>query len=159
MQTTQALSDFDPNVLAAANINPETGLATDYLNHFNEVAMLIGMVSDMPDVLEEITDWQPLAYADHFMTGGFRDKELAVAAYDAAPDAVRMAFDSACTDVEFAIMDVQMRLQNGVPDGFDAADEAAALYTLISLAGGLVNGAEVEDLDTADQASIDALFD
>jgi hypothetical protein len=27
-------------VLKAANINPKTGLATDYLNHFNEAIML-----------------------------------------------------------------------------------------------------------------------
>ena len=26
--------------LKAANINPQTGLATDYLNHFNEAIML-----------------------------------------------------------------------------------------------------------------------
>ena len=27
--------------LRAANINPRTGLATDYLNHFNEAIMLL----------------------------------------------------------------------------------------------------------------------
>ena len=31
--------------LADANINPVTGLATDYLNHFNEAIMLLEMLS------------------------------------------------------------------------------------------------------------------
>ncbi|MEO8318885.1 MAG: hypothetical protein ABI561_11235, partial [Bradyrhizobium sp.] len=35
--------------LKAANINPRTGLATDYLNHFNEAIMLLEMVPDMPE--------------------------------------------------------------------------------------------------------------
>jgi len=30
--------------LLAANINPRTGLATDYLNHFNEAIMLLEMI-------------------------------------------------------------------------------------------------------------------
>ncbi|MDP3655070.1 MAG: hypothetical protein Q8R67_25705, partial [Rhodoferax sp.] len=34
-------------LLRAANINPRTGLATDYLNHFNEAIMLLEMVPDM----------------------------------------------------------------------------------------------------------------
>lgn len=35
--------------LRVANINPRTGLATDYLNHFNEAVMLLEMVPDMPE--------------------------------------------------------------------------------------------------------------
>jgi hypothetical protein len=39
--------------LAAANINPQSGLATDYLNHFNEAIMLLEMIPDMPDCVED----------------------------------------------------------------------------------------------------------
>ena len=48
--------------LTAANINPSTGLATDYLNHFNEVVMLMEMLPDMPDCAEDVLEWQPLDY-------------------------------------------------------------------------------------------------
>ena len=34
--------------LADANINPATGLATDYLNHFNEAIILLDMLSKPP---------------------------------------------------------------------------------------------------------------
>ena len=40
-------------LLSAANINPRTGLATDYLNHFNEAVMLLEMVPDMPECAED----------------------------------------------------------------------------------------------------------
>ena len=36
--------------LLAANVNPATGLATDYLNLFNEAIMLFEMGLDMPDM-------------------------------------------------------------------------------------------------------------
>ena len=51
---------------AAANINPRTGLATDYLNHFNEAIMLLEMVPDMPECAEDFLDLDPLSYAEHF---------------------------------------------------------------------------------------------
>ena len=39
--------------LKAANINPRTGLATDYLNHFNEAIMLLEMIPDIPESAED----------------------------------------------------------------------------------------------------------
>ena len=52
--------------LAEANINPATGLATDYLNHFNEAIMLLEMLSSCPDCIEDFLAWQPLSYREHF---------------------------------------------------------------------------------------------
>jgi hypothetical protein len=45
--------------IAGTNINAQTLLATDYLNHFNEIAMLLEMVPDMNDMLDEAKAWQP----------------------------------------------------------------------------------------------------
>ena len=53
-------------MLRAANINPRTGLATDYLNMFNEAVMLLEMIPDMPECAEDFLGWQPLSYAEHF---------------------------------------------------------------------------------------------
>jgi hypothetical protein len=39
--------------LAKANINPTTGLATDYLNHFNEAIMLLDLVATVPECLPD----------------------------------------------------------------------------------------------------------
>ena len=37
-----------------SNVNDQTLLATDYLNHFNEVVMLLEMLPDMPEMLDEV---------------------------------------------------------------------------------------------------------
>ena len=67
-----------PEQLAKANINPSTGLATDYLNHFNEAIMLLDLVSTVPECLPDLMAWGPMSYQDHFAGSGFKDKELAV---------------------------------------------------------------------------------
>src|SRR3979411_3541707 len=63
--------------LRAANINPRTGLATDYLNHFNEAIMLLEMIPDMPECAEDFLLWYPLSYREHFMASNFKARDLA----------------------------------------------------------------------------------
>src|SRR5262245_28249336 len=48
-------------MLRDANINPRTGLATDYLNHFNEAIMLLEMIPDMPECADDFLEWRPLS--------------------------------------------------------------------------------------------------
>src|SRR5712672_3468343 len=79
--------------LRAANINPRTGLATDYLNHFNEAVMLLELIPDMPDMLEDAKRWAPKPYKQHFRDSGFMAKDLVCAAYDRAPECFRVPFD------------------------------------------------------------------
>src|SRR5260221_1516460 len=79
-------------VLRAANINPRTGLATDYLNHFNEAIMLLEMVPDMPECAEDFLTWTPLTYAEHFWASNFKARDLAIEAYELSD--ARIAFDN-----------------------------------------------------------------
>ncbi|MCR6629038.1 MAG: hypothetical protein NVV74_02735 [Magnetospirillum sp.] len=75
------------------NISAQTLLATDYLNHFNEIVMLLDMLPDMPDMIEECKLWQPKSYKDHFADSSFRDKQLAIEAYDRVPTLYRSPFE------------------------------------------------------------------
>src|ERR1700759_705528 len=75
--------------LAAANINPKTGLATDYLNHFNEAIMLLEMIPDMPDCFEDFLGWQPLSYREHFTASNFKARDLAIESYESADAGIR----------------------------------------------------------------------
>src|SRR5438270_13934262 len=79
--------------LKAANINPRTGLATDYLNHFNEAIMLLEMVPDMPECAEDFLTWTPLSYAEHFVASNFKDRDLAIEAYEMTEPTIRAEFD------------------------------------------------------------------
>lgn len=140
---------LSPDILLAANVNPTTGLATDYLNHFNEVAMLVDMLASMPEAAEDILAWAPRPYAEHFRLTGYSGAAVAAAAYEAADPAVRERFDAACGAVEAAITAIQAQIRAGEPV---AEDAATGLYALISDAGGVING-------EPSQSAIDALFD
>src|SRR5476651_2090714 len=81
-------------LLRAANINPRTGLATDYLNHFNEAIMLLEMIPDMPECAEDFLTWSPLSYAEHFWASNFKARDLAIEAYELADPRIRTEFDN-----------------------------------------------------------------
>src|SRR5438309_10984177 len=80
--------------LRAANINPRTGLATDYLNHFNEAIMLLEMIPDIPDCAQDFLEWYPLSYAEHFTLSNFKARDLAIEAYEKADEKTRAEFDN-----------------------------------------------------------------
>jgi hypothetical protein len=149
---------LDRETLAAANICPDTGLATDYLNHFNEVAMLIQMLPDMPEASQEILDWRPRDYVSHFTVTGFRAKELAAAAYAAADSHLLMRFEEACAHAEAGIAEVQMRIDaDEDPDSF-AFSAASDIFDRIARIGAVILGEETATV-ADEQAAIDALFD
>src|ERR1700745_1881566 len=76
-------------LLRAATINPRTGLATDYLNHFNEAVMLLEMIPDIPECAEDFLVWSPLSYAEHFWASNFKARDLAIEAYESASPDIR----------------------------------------------------------------------
>ena len=75
------------------NIDEKTMLATDYLNHFNEIVMLLEMIPDMPDMLYEVKAWQPKSYQDHFRASTIAEKELVIEAYGHVPAIYREPFE------------------------------------------------------------------
>ena len=58
------------------NISEISLLATDYLNHFNEIIMMVELIPTTPDCFEDAKSWQPMSYAEHFRTSCFTDKDL-----------------------------------------------------------------------------------
>lgn len=148
---------IDSSILAAANISPRTGLATDYLNHFNEVAMLIGMLPDMPEAGEDVLAWRPCSYAEHFQRSGFRDRDLAIEAFGGVDIQTRLEFDLALAQAEGAVLDVQARLAQGIEPLIFCAESAADLYEKIAALDGVITGNSTH-VDES-QAAVDALFD
>ncbi len=82
------------------NINEQTLLATDYLNHFNKIVMLLELLPDMPDCLDEAQEWRPKSYQEHFLDSTFSDKDLAVSAYDHVPEEYRIPFEDAISGMD-----------------------------------------------------------
>ncbi len=137
--------------LAAANINPRSGLATDYLNHFNEAIMLLEMIPDIPECAEDFLGWQPLSYREHFTASNLRARELAISAYDSADAGIRAEFDNLTSAMTLILSAVGTAMREAHQDKARAtlAEQAIGwVKPLVTLAGGIINGRGVEaDVD------------
>src|SRR3984957_15074923 len=137
--------------LRAANINPRTGLATDYLNHFNEAIMLLEMIPDMPDCAEDFLGWQPLSYCEHFTASNFRARDLAIEAYDSADPGIRAGFDnitSAMTSILTAVGAAMREAKQDKTRSTLAGQATGWVKPLVALAGGIINGGADADVET-----------
>ena len=159
------------------NINSDTLLTTDYLNHFNEIIMLLELVPSAPSQFaSELGEWQHESYEEHFTHSGFRDKELAIVCYRNAPEDIRRAFDSSVADLEqemvLMLHQVQDMINSGDTEGLThlCTESIPRLQDLVQISAGIVNGAlpstgeaanenEPSAGMSATQSDVDALFD
>ncbi len=143
-----------PDRLAAANISPATGLATDYLNHFHEVAMLLEIAGEDEVCSQEVLAWAPVSYPRHFEHSGFRDKALAMLAYQAASPEVRVVLELACARIEGEVAAAQTLIRAKRLDAEIAHALAQSLFSRISAVAAVIAGA----MAAADQAAVDDLL-
>lgn len=159
-------TDLSPDRLAAANIHPDTRLATDYLNHFNEAVMLIDMLPMMPDCAPDVVAWLPCSYVDHFRQSHFKERDLAIAAYEASDPERLRAFDDTVARIDAAMAGLQRMIIDAPMDTlpFEALTDFSEMRIkpLLAHAMGLINGGPVAALVTEDtgdaQSAVDALF-
>jgi hypothetical protein len=136
--------------LRAANINPRTGLATDYLNHFNEAIMLLELIPDMPECVEDFLAWRPLSYREHFMASNFKARDLAIEAYDSADAMIRAEFEnitSAMTSILIAVSTAMRKSRQDKTRSILASQATGWVKPLVMLAGGIINGGSEADID------------
>jgi len=137
--------------LRAANINPRTGLATDYLNHFNEAIMLLEMIPDMPECAEDFLGWNPLSYREHFTASNFKARDLAIEAYNSAEPNIRAEFDNITGSMTSILTAVGAAMREVSQDKTRAtlAEQATGwVKPLVTLAGGIINGSAEADVET-----------
>ena len=168
---SQSFAVPDEARLRDANISPKTLLATDYLNHFNEVLMLIEMLPTMPDCVDDILAWRPMSYGDYFSQSTFKEKRLAIGLYDAISPALKERFEALVTEINGKVTGLieQLPPPGQTADGsmldmlaFSASSEVRPLIDRVSA---LINGhhADVDWMLAVDhptaQDEIDRLFD
>lgn len=144
--------------VSAANISDKTLLATDYLNHFNEIVMLIEMLPDMPDMLEDCQMWRPKTYQEHFRDSGFSDKELAIDAYNYVPSKFRQPFEDSVEKLNQVVAHTLDRVAADVGGGdveklgFDCRASVELIHRIIQVLNGIIHGAA----HVMEQGEIDA---
>jgi hypothetical protein len=156
----QAADDKTAARLVEANINPTTGFATDYLNHFNEAIMLLEMLPNCPDCIGDFLAWRPMSYREHFLASHFKGRDLAIAAYDAADPALRDCLDTMATTMTAVLEATRESMRPGMPpiEAAALAEQAAAwLKPLLARAGALINGEDDGEMTDA-QATADRLM-
>jgi hypothetical protein len=148
--------------LQAANINPRSRLATDYLNHFNEPVMLLEMIAAMPEESEDFLAWKPLTYPEHFRASGFKARELAIQAYETAPAEFREPFDETVASMMTILVALQEGLQTVTREETRihlATQGANWMRPLIAHAAGLIQGhPEDGSEDPVPQAEVDMIM-
>lgn len=146
---------------AGSNVNEISLLATDYLNHINEVIMLLEIVPDAPECLDDCKAWQPLEYTEHFKNSGIADRDLAIEAYPYSPPQYKQPFDQLVREmnrlIEISIKRLELVLAEGNEEQARhvAARASQNLQDLIGQASAIIHG----DNHVIDQKQIDALMD
>jgi hypothetical protein len=159
-----------------ANVNEQTLLATDYLNHFNEAMMLIELVPDMPDCVADLAEWRPISYEEHFRRSNFSGRDIAIECYRLSPAQYRKPFDAVIARLGTLI---QATIKGA--SAMIACENTAAAEEIVHLAmpsirryqetaGAIINGADVvvdhdeiieevtAEETTLDQSGIDSLM-
>ncbi len=158
MEGWQNRPEFARERLINANINPDSGLATDYLNVFNEAIMLLDLIEDMPDMLDELLGWRFLSYKEHFERSSFEAKELALEVYEAIDEHTRATLDEAAINLGQKIENTIVGLQSKISQGEDykrfLRDLCGQIHVEIMTIDGIVHGQS----QTNEQDDIDALF-
>ncbi len=162
-------------LVEGTTINSTTLLATDYLNHFNEMVMYLDMLIDMPEMLDEARAWRPRTYREHFLQSVFPEKDLAVWAFEQAPAEFRAPFDELVVamddQISLSLEQVEESVKGSEKEVLRIVVELASreLQVLISKASAVINGqvltpvakkdAEEPEAATMSQSDIDSLFD
>jgi hypothetical protein len=151
---------YSETELKAANVNPHTGLATDYLNLFNEAIMLFEMGLDMPDMAEELVDWKKRSYVEHFENSGFEMKDVVISAYRHAEAEMRVSFDEVCAHA-LNVFDSSIDILLSSPDPEAARPELERrlqeMKALVVEMDSHIHG-KPEAMEINAQSEVDALF-
>jgi hypothetical protein len=140
------------------NISTKTLLATDYLNHFNEIIMMLEMLPDCPECIEEAKEWCPRTYQEHFQASSFKDKGLAIEAYDNVPSKFRQPFEQVIDQMNRVVAMTIKRFEAAMAEGVAPEAErpfvgeaTALLHRMGDMASAVIHGSD----KTLDQDEID----
>ncbi len=174
--STLSGQELHQRINGSRSISAISYLATDYLNHFNEVIMLLDMISDMPDLLSELSEWQPKSYIQHFDDSGLSDHDIIIEAYNAAKPEDRDMLLAITAEMNRIILD-SVAASNGEGGSIDeislmmlCTSTTEKLRERINLASGVINSGAASVSQHHDvalthtsindtQATVDILFD
>lgn len=152
---------------AAALVNPASGIANDYLNHFNEILLLIeNLPTLLPEMLDELLEWRPVTYREYFAKSLLPGSARALQIYDGLDDGFRREFEGVIDGVNaMAQASIEVirahRDPNGELDPSKVSDfcenASCAIRSALNRASDLVNNGH-EKADETPQHMADRLI-
>ncbi|KPQ12754.1 MAG: hypothetical protein HLUCCO17_01270 [Saliniramus fredricksonii] len=144
---------------AAGGRRAADGLSNDYLNHFNEVLMLVEIAADAPEIVADLQDWRPVSYPEYFAASNLRHAPEAGAAYDRVAVDRRAAFEELVHAMDRLAMTAIRALRppcEAEDAGLVAEVTAPALRALIAQAGAFLNsgGRDIPDSTEIEEAQL-----
>lgn len=141
-------------------VNPETGLATDYLNIFNELIMLVEQLPSMPEFTDDVLGWKPVSYIEYFQRSSLPGSRRALEAYRLLHPGFRACFEAAIADLDAAAATTLEALRGHLGQFGETQpaalaglclDASASLRDLLNRAATLANDGEHGSQDSAQQ--------
>lgn len=167
---TSNITGGNPDTLeerAAALVNPASGIANDYLNHFNEILLLIeNLPTLLPEMLDELLEWRPVTYREYFAKSLLPGSARALQIYDGLDDGFRREFEGVIDGVNaMAQASIEVirahRDPNGELDPSKVSDfcenASCAIRSALNRASDLVNNGR-EKVDETPQHMADRLI-
>ena len=130
------------------------------LHHFNEIIMLMEMIPDMPDCFEDVQAWEPKTYQEHFRCSQFRDKDLAVEAYEHVPSRYRIPFETVIGQMNQLVATAVEKIAAAIANGEEpelrllCSEASRGLQKMMDVAGAIIHGSERR----LDQSEIDGFL-
>lgn len=150
------------HVSGTPRINPETGLSTDYLNHFAEAIMLLEIVAATPECADDLRAWRPRTYCEHFAASGFRDRDAVIGAYAVADPAAVATLERTVETIDAVLSQARdvVIAHLGTPAAEVLAQRAVGwLKPLVARAAAAIDGrADLTTPAIGADAAIDAMF-
>jgi hypothetical protein len=112
---------------AAALVNPASGIANDYLNHFNEILLLIeNLPALLPEMIDEILAWHPVSYRKYFANSPLPGSSKTLEIYDTLDEEFRADFESMVDILDKIILEsIEVIRSARRPDGTLEPDEVS----------------------------------
>ena len=130
-------------------VNPNSGIANDYLNQYNEILLLVeNLPVLLPEMIDELLAWKPRTYDEYFTVSPLAGGHLAISIYQALDKTFREHFEKQITKInglaEKAIVVIGNQRHGAAemrPEDIEAFCEqiSAKLRGEIEKAAGLVN--------------------
>lgn len=130
-------------------VNPNSGIANDYLNHFNEILLLIeNLPALLPEMIEEIMAWKPIGYREYFANSALPGGKQAIQIYNSLNKNFREDFESMVALLDQIVLrSIAIVTDHRAPDGSldpdgieDVCEQLAAdMRVVLERAADLVN--------------------